>query len=1011
MATIESTMNDALAHLLRYTRRAWRGSSVVSSENTGMLVGSNKRPDILVCEPTVSPVTIETEVLPAITVEKEAIERLGETVSRNGRTILSSIGVRLPIRLKKLAGTALSKELASAIDLEFALFTGSSPHSYSRWPHSGWLKGTVSDLSLLSQAASVPPDVIEQAADHLVTGVSEAAGLIAEIAQSHPGAMAEICKELRQHDDEQTRRMAAIILANAFAFQENLARGPGELSKVLSVEELRSSSTLNKSAVLLEWRKILKVNYWPIFDIARRMLEVIPAAPCKPLIDRLTRTADKLVENQLMRSHDLTGAVFQKLIADRKFLAAYYTTPASAALLVGLAITSEHPLTDSAWGDPAKVKALRIGDLACGTGTLLSTAYSRVGQLHELAGGDSETIHAQMMAHSVVGCDVLPAAAHLTASMLSGSHPAVRYEGSMIMTVAFGKQADESIALGSLDLLDAQGKLDVVAVTAKSLEATGESQKDLWKAIPHAQADEPELMTFDVIIMNPPFTRSTGHEGKKINVPRPMFAAFGSSKEEQKLMAKATKRLTAGTSAHGNAGEASIFLVLADRKIKPGGVLALVMPLSLISGEAWEESRKLLAKQYENLIVLSIAGAGSEEMSFSADTGMGECLVIGEKTGKASSRAILVVLKERPAYPLLGATIAVELRRLVEAGDIRRLEDGPVGGTPLLFGNDVVGQAIDAPLPETGSWNPSRIADLSLAQSAHQLANFQRIWLPGMEESKAKTVPITEVSKIGEIGPYHADINGNTAKGGIRGPFLVSDLPKGSVPTYPVLWSHDATRETRMQFDADSQAQPKHPANAKEKAIIEFKINSIVESFSHCHFNQNFQFNSQPTPMQFTARPTIGGRAWISVRLPSKNLEKALVVWGNSTLGFLSHWYHANKQQSGRGNIGRTALQTLPVLDVTALTDEQLNAAVAIFDDLKAKDLLPIHQIDVDKAREELDRRFAAEVLGLPKEFASKDGPLDLLRMKLAQEPSIRGGKAGEFSVDDLEEALETVED
>jgi hypothetical protein len=257
MATIESTMNDALAHLLRCTRRAWRASDVVSSENTAMLVGSNKRPDILVCEPTVSPVTIETEVLPAVTVEKEAIERLGETVSRNGRTILSSIAVRLPVRLKKLAGTALSKELVSSTDLEFALFTGSSPHSYSRWPNSGWLKGTVSDLSLLSQAASVPPDVIEQAANHLVTGVSEAAGLIAEIAKTHPGAMAEICKELRQHDDEQTRRMAATILANAFAFQENLARGPGELSKVLSVEELRSSGTLNKSAVLLEWRKIL----------------------------------------------------------------------------------------------------------------------------------------------------------------------------------------------------------------------------------------------------------------------------------------------------------------------------------------------------------------------------------------------------------------------------------------------------------------------------------------------------------------------------------------------------------------------------------------------------------------------------------------------------------------------------------------------------------------------------------------------------------------------------------
>ena len=189
-------------------------------------------------------------------------------------------------------------------------------------------------------------------------------------------------------------------------------------------------------------------------------------------------------------------------------------------------------------------------------------------------------------------------------------------------------------------------------------------------------------MSFDVIVMNPPFTRSTGHEGKKINVPRPMFAAFGSSNEEQKLMAKATRRLTVGTSVHGNAGEASIFLVLADRKIKPGGVLAFVMPLSLISGEAWENSRRMLANHYGELVVLTIAGFEDDDMSFSADTGMGECLIIGRKATTSSSRAVLVVLKERPAYPLLGATVALELRRLIHASGIRRLEDGPVGGIP-----------------------------------------------------------------------------------------------------------------------------------------------------------------------------------------------------------------------------------------------------------------------------------------------------------------------------------------
>jgi hypothetical protein len=52
-------------------------------------------------------------------------------------------------------------------------------------------------------------------------------------------------------------------------------------------------------------------------------------------------TADRLLENHLMRSHDLTGAVFQRMIVDRKFLAAYYTTPASAALLIGFPMNAK----------------------------------------------------------------------------------------------------------------------------------------------------------------------------------------------------------------------------------------------------------------------------------------------------------------------------------------------------------------------------------------------------------------------------------------------------------------------------------------------------------------------------------------------------------------------------------------------------------------------------------------------------------------------------------------------
>lgn len=950
-----------------------------------MLKGSQAQPDILVIEPNVSPVAIETEVSPATTVELDAVSRLGERVRRTGRAILSAVAVRLPSRLRTRQGRLLENELANADNLELALYTGSSQTDYVRWPRSGWISGGISDLSILVQSASVPPAVIDQAADQLVSGVSDVAGLLDEVARAHPGAIRKISEELRQEDSDQTRRMAATILASAFVFHENLAGGMGELEDIKSLEELRGGGDLSKTGILSEWRKILRVDYWPIFDIARRMLEVIPAAATKSIIEVLATVADRLLEHQLMRSHDLTGAVFQRLIIDRKFLAAYYTTPASAALLAGLAITPGRPPAGESWSNADDLRSLRIADFACGTGTLLSTAYQRLGQLHELAGGDSEVIHPQMMATALVGCDILPAAAHLTATMLAGAHPTVRYQQSSILTVAYGKQPDGAIALGSLDLLDPQGKLEILAITAKAAEGMGEAERETWRTLPHA--------SFDLVIMNPPFTRSTGHEGKKVGVAIPMFAAFGASAEEQRQMAKATERLAKGTSFHGNAGEASLFLVLADRKLKPGGILALVMPLSLMSGDAWEDSRALLAKEYSDLILISISGADGADLSFSADTSMGECLVVGHKSTAGSQRATFVVLNERPAYPLLGASAAEQIRRLRAAANIRRLEDGPMGGSFLHFGDEVIGQALDAPLNSVGSWNLARIADLSLAQAAYQLASRKRVWLPTMNESDAVGVPITTVASIAEIGPYHADINGSTATGGIRGPFDISPARPHSAPTYPALWSHDAKNQRTMAFEADSEAIPRQGSTPKEKEIIAHKVASIWSSASHCHFNRDFRFNSQSVGMQFTQRRAIGGRAWLSVKLPSVDQEKALVLWANTTLGLLLYWWHANKQQAGRGSIGKSALQNMPVLDVTTLNSQQYAEAVKLFDNMKDQPLLPLHEIEGDPVRRCLDETFARNVLGLREDILMPGGPFEILRLKLGREPSVRGQK------------------
>jgi hypothetical protein len=79
--------------------------------------------------------------------------------------------------------------------------------------------------------------------------------------------------------------------------------------------------------------------------------------------------------------------------------------------------------------------------------------------------------------------------------------------------------------------------------------------------------------------------------------------------------------------------------------------------------------------------------------------------------------------------------------------------------------------------------------------------------------------------------------------------------------------------------------------------------------------------------------------------------------------------------------------------DKIALSSKQLKEAVQLFDAVSDLALLPLHEIDKDPVREKLDNEFARRVLGLPQPMTEASGSLELLRMKLAREPSIRGHK------------------
>ena len=86
----------------------------------------------------------------------------------------------------------------------------------------------------------------------------------------------------------------------------------------------------------------------------------------------------------------------------------------------------------------------------------------------------------------------------------------------------------------------------------------------------------------------------------------------------------------------------------------------------------------------------------------------------------------------------------------------------------------------------------------------------------------------------------------------------------------------------------------------------------------------------------------------------------------------------------------RRTVETLPVLDLRMLSDEQLLTAETIFNEFRDTELLPAYLADADPSRALLDRRVVCDLLGF-----EEDTYLSVRRLasKWCAEPSVHGGK------------------
>ena len=1025
----EPQLNGRIASVIN--KLAVTAGWTAREELRGALRGPKTKPDVLITRVGGPPVVVETEYSPSNTLYDDCTKSLGRdlnpTVAGSSGTVGAVIGIRAPEELHRCdTGDQAQRMLEDGQEIEYAVYHGTID-AHTRFPSNGFIKGSVRDLIDFIRPASEPQSTIDVATIAFERGVQDSAFILLDTAKlpqhnfglrigqelrqpwpDYPATALVTTQEIKQERAdqearEQTAKMAAAIMINALAYHQNLAgfsvsieiEGEIQDHTIRSLAALREPTGYHPSNILVEWENILSYNFWAIFEIASTLLHIIPpTVATNGLLERMVDTANSIQD--AIKQHDVAGTIFQKLIADRQTLATYYTRPESTTLAAYLAVPD-----DLGWENPDTLKDYRIADYACGTGGLVLAAYQRIRELHRAHGGDPDAMHAHMMENALTACDIMPAAVHLTSSVLSSVAPNVQYRGTRAILYLYGAtfalkngkrvplinrrgnprkypNGDpiylmDEVHVGSLGLLDVNAKTQQAAFPLSAEMAVGSRGK---RAL--VEVDTPPFSQ-DLVIMNPPFTTPTNHAGEHAKPGNPAFAAFGTSKDEQNAMSAKVKSLGKNTIRDGNAGLGTDFAAIANNMVKPGGNIALVLPASSMfggidagSGASWQKFRRMLANKYNSIIVVSIAQAAARDAAFSADTNLAEVVVVARKLrdGESPNRKVhFVNLVERPKSKLAAQETAKSIRRVIDSLNC-------VGNyCDIEVGDNKVGTVRLEIVDPEDKWSTVRIANLDLLTTAERLAQGS-LRLP--RRLKEIPIPIAPLSEMGNRGPLHRDIAGGSQEPS-RGPFTKHD-GCNSGTEFPFLWNRKKIVQQSMIVEPDSHGRVK-PGRRDEALMLWNRV-------SHLHLSNECGFSSDSTCAVYTDQKSLGARAWPNVKLRSQDEEKMMCVWFNGTLGLMSYWQRSNRSQDGRGGTTVTAIPFIPALDVRRLTDAQLQAGVEIFDALCGESLLPPNQGFRDDTRQEIDRRLFREVLGL--DSAAID-QLAILRNQWCMEPTVTG--------------------
>ncbi len=917
--THEQAVNGKIAEILN-RRHGW----TAKAERSRRIVGNRGLTPDIVVEAHGTAVVVETEYPPAAGLDGD-VDRLAEKEIVGIGPISSTIGMKIPKDLKQLDGGELESSLSARSDFQYYV----KYRDCSKFPSSGYLKGSLSDLAAAINLTSIPWDRIHKCVSTMQNSIKEISN---KLEQTDDTVKKAICTHMRQNPSVQTWDMAGLIILNAGIFYEGLA---AKHDKVVPLSALSVLHRLPQKNITDAWDNVMgKIDYVPIFRDAVEIVRSLPAGIAGDVLDAMHLTVSTIVALKVSKSGDVYGSLYQSMLEDRKKIAAFYTRPEAAALLTGLVMP---PSDDIAWKDDEWVKGLRIADFACGTGMLLTHAYHHI---RHSTRADMSELHKHVMENCFYGYDIMPTATHLTVSNLAGLSPDELFDMSHIYTLPMGKKVGGAgYNLGSLDLIE-----QLEHFTDAGIRHGGHGSASTGTvAVRHRSCD--------YILMNPPYARATNHGGSHTD-PVPPFAVFGNTREVQQAMADRCKKIYSNTCAHGNAGLASYFVAICDKKLKLEGAMGLILPSTVLTGAAWSGVRQLLAEWYDDITLIL---AGGNRGTYSSDTHINETLLIARHreasraSGDDKARIKLVLLERIPASRLEAIEIAKQIRM---ATPVRMEND--VGDTSVKVGNCVVGRMLDCPT-DGDKWWVGNVLHAGLFSLAYKVTR-------GLDG-----ISMTGLNRLGNLGKIDRDIADN--KPGLRAPFQKTEYRKES--KYACLWGNDSDLQQAMVVVPDCSLEAKHNVGASH-------VNEAWRTATRVHINRQVGYASQRLIAAYTRNPTLGGSGWPNMMLDESH-EKAFTVWCNSLFGILTYWMIAGSQQGGRGRMSKIAFETFPVLDFARLSKKQLAKFDRLFDKTCVKELLPINRIEQDATRQSLDKGILG-ILGI-------EMKLDPIYKQLVREP------------------------